>query len=73
MFFDVDGILTDGSLVYEAGGEISKKFNVLDGYGIKNLIHSGISVGLISSRDHPATRARAIELGINNRHARQRG
>ena len=29
-----------------------KKFNVLDGYGIKNLIHSGISVGLISSRDH---------------------
>ena len=31
MFFDVDGILTDGSLVYEAGGEISKKFNVLDG------------------------------------------
>ena len=66
MFFDVDGILTDGSLVYEAGGEISKKFNVLDGYGIKSLIHSGISVGLISSRDHPATRARAIELGINN-------
>ena len=38
----------------------------MDGYGIKNLIHSGISVGLISSRDHPATRARAIELGINN-------
>ena len=66
MFFDVDGILTDGSLVYEAGGEISKKFNVLDGYGIKSLIYSGISVGLISSRDHPATRARAIELGINN-------
>ena len=66
MFFDVDGILTDGSLVYEAGGEVSKKFNVLDGYGIKNLIHSGVSVGLISSRDHPATRARAIELGINN-------
>ncbi|MDA9689264.1 HAD hydrolase family protein [Betaproteobacteria bacterium] len=66
MFFDVDGILTDGSLVYEAEGEISKKFNVLDGYGIKSLIYSGISVGLISSRDHPATRARAIELGINN-------
>ena len=66
MFFDVDGILTDGSLVYDAGGERSKKFNVLDGYGIKNLIHCGISVGLISSRDHPATRARAIELGIDN-------
>ena len=66
MFFDVDGILTDGSLVYGAEGEVSKKFNVLDGYGIKNLIHSGISVGLISSRDHPATRARAIELGISN-------
>ena len=65
MFFDVDGILTDGSLVYEAEGEESKKFNVLDGYGIKNLIQSGISVGLIS-RDHPATRARAIELGIDN-------
>ena len=71
MFFDVDGILTDGSLVYEAEGRY-QKIQCFGWIRYKNLIHSGISVGLISSRDHPATRARAIELGINN-YARQRG
>ena len=63
MFFDVDGILTDGGLFYGEKGETFKRFNVLDGYGIKKLIHGGVSVGLISSRDHPSTKIRAKELG----------
>mgnify|MGYP001175872595 CR=1 FL=1 len=66
MFFDVDGILTDGSLFYGVDGEVLKKFNVLDGYGIKRLNCNGVSVGLLSSRDHPSTRIRAAELGITN-------
>ncbi len=64
MFFDVDGILTDGGLYFSEKGESIKRFNVLDGYGIKQLIDYGINVGLISSRDHKATRTRAKELGI---------
>ena len=66
MFFDVDGVLTDGSLIYSEKGEVIKKFNVLDGHGIKEISILGIGVGLISSRDHEATRHRAKELGINN-------
>ena len=65
MFFDVDGILTDGSLFFSEKGESLKKFNVLDGHGIKQLFNCGINVGLISSRDHLATRTRARELGIS--------
>ena len=65
MFFDVDGILTDGSLFFSDKGETLKKFNVLDGHGIKQLFNYGIDVGLISSRDHLATRLRAQELGIS--------
>ncbi len=64
MFFDVDGVLTDGSLYYSEKGESLKKFNVLDGHGIKELLNCGVNVGLISSRDHLATRCRAEELGI---------
>ena len=37
MIFDVDGILTDGGLLYGADGEQLKRFNVLDGHGIKQL------------------------------------
>ena len=65
MFFDVDGILTDGSLFFSEKGESLKKFNVLDGHGIKQLFKNGVNVGLISSRDHLATRIRAKELGIS--------
>ena len=66
MFFDVDGVLTDGSLYYGPNGETLKRFNALDGHGIKLLFSHGINVGLISGRDHPATRVRADELGIKN-------
>ena len=65
MFFDVDGVFTDGSLFYGADGEVLKKFNALDGFGIKELKRTGIGVGLISGRDHAATRIRANELGIS--------
>ena len=65
MFFDVDGVLTDGSLYYGKNGEDFKVFNSLDGHGIKQLFLKGLRVGIISGRDHPATRLRAKELGID--------
>ncbi len=65
MFFDVDGVMTDGGLFYNAEGESLKRFNVLDGHGLKALKSVGIRLGLISGRSHPATAARAAELGFD--------
>lgn len=63
--FDVDGILTDGSLFYNAEGEQLKCFNALDGYGLKMLEQSGIKVALITGRSGPIIARRAGELGIS--------
>lgn len=69
MLFDVDGVLTDGRLWYGPAGETFKSFSVLDGHGMKMLMHSGVEVALLSGRSSPAVTARAAELGI--RHALQ--
>jgi len=62
--FDVDGVLTDGSLHYGADGEAFKTFNVHDGLGIKLLQESGVLTGIISARRSPQVTARAKDLGI---------
>lgn len=64
MLFDVDGVLTDGRLWYGPSGEALKAFSVLDGHGIKQLMHSGVAVALLSGRTSAAVAARASELGI---------
>ncbi|HJV75333.1 MAG TPA: HAD family hydrolase [Noviherbaspirillum sp.] len=69
MIFDVDGILTDGSLHYGPDGEVIKTFNVLDGHGIKLLQQSGVAVAIISARKSDIVARRAADLGI--RHLQQ--
>lgn len=64
MIFDVDGVLTDGSLVYSGRGEEYKTFHVLDGQGLIWLKQSGIGVAILSGRSSEAVRRRATELGI---------
>jgi 3-deoxy-D-manno-octulosonate 8-phosphate phosphatase (KDO 8-P phosphatase) len=64
MIFDVDGILTDGSLHFGPDGEIIKTFNVLDGHGIKMLQQSGVAAAIISARQSPIVLKRATDLGI---------
>lgn len=64
MIFDVDGVLTDGSLHFGADGEFVKTFNVLDGHGIKLLQQSGVITAIISARKAPAVTRRAADLGI---------
>jgi 3-deoxy-D-manno-octulosonate 8-phosphate phosphatase (KDO 8-P phosphatase) len=64
MIFDVDGILTDGSLHYGADGEQIKTFNVLDGHGIKLLQQAGVAVAIISARDSTMVARRAADLSI---------
>lgn len=64
MIFDVDGILTDGSLQYGPTGESIKTFNVLDGLGIKLLQQSGVGAAIITARKSDIVAKRAADLGI---------
>ena len=66
MIFDVDGILTDGSLHYGADGEVIKTFNVLDGQGIRLLQQSGVATAIISARKSALVQCRASDLGITH-------
>ena len=63
--FDVDGVLTDGTILIGAdGAETVKAFNTLDGLGLKLLHENGIQVALITARATAAVATRARELGI---------
>ena len=64
MIFDVDGVLTDGSLHFGPDGEAIKTFNVLDGHGIKLLMQAGVETAIISARQSPIVTRRAADLGI---------
>ena len=67
-FFDVDGVLTDGGLYMSEQGESIKRFNTLDGHGLKMLQKAGITPAVITGRDSPALRARLCALGIQHAH-----
>lgn len=66
MIFDVDGILTDGSLYFGPEGEMMKCFNVLDGQGIKLLQQAGVITAIISARQSAIVSKRAADLGIGH-------
>ncbi|MGI4848434.1 MAG: KdsC family phosphatase [Janthinobacterium lividum] len=66
MIFDVDGVLTDGSLQFGTDGEMLKTFHVLDGQGIKQLQRSGVEVAIITARQSPIVARRAADLGITH-------
>lgn len=63
--FDVDGVLTDGTLYYTDGGEELKAFNVRDGHGMKMLQSSGVKLAIITSRTSRCVELRAQNLGID--------
>jgi 3-deoxy-D-manno-octulosonate 8-phosphate phosphatase (KDO 8-P phosphatase) len=67
-FFDVDGVLTDGGLYLSADGESLKRFNILDGLGLKLLDRAGITPAVITGRDSPALRSRLGALGVKHVH-----
>ena len=64
--FDVDGIMTDGSLHISTEGETKKVFNALDGLGIKMLQGQQIGVGVITARRSAAVDLRMEELGVSH-------
>lgn len=76
IFFDVDGVLTDGKIIYDDTGRESKQFNVKDGYIISHVKKAGILVGIITGRESKVVSNRAAELkldfchqGIMDKHA----
>ena len=68
VFFDVDGVLTDGGLYFSESGETLKRFSTLDGQGLKLLQQAGITPVVITGRDSAPLRLRLKALGIT--HAR---
>jgi 3-deoxy-D-manno-octulosonate 8-phosphate phosphatase, YrbI family len=68
VFFDVDGVLTDGGLHYTEAGETIKRFCTLDGHGLKLLQRAGITPAVITGRDSKPLRLRLAALGIDHVH-----
>ena len=68
MIFDVDGVMTDGTLYYSERGEELKAFNIQDGHGVKMLKQYGVEVALITARRSRAVELRAANLGITHLH-----
>lgn len=69
LLFDVDGVLTDGSLFLDNHGEEYKAFNSRDGHGLKMLQRNGVAIGIITGRNSQIVTHRTKELGIA--HVRQ--
>ncbi len=65
-FFDVDGVLTDGGLLFTENGETIKRFCTLDGHGLKMLQKAGITPAVITGRDSAPLRVRLKALGITH-------
>ena len=63
--FDVDGVLTDGSLYLTDGGEEIKAFHSRDGHGMKMLRESGVELAIITGRSSRCVEARAKNLGVD--------
>ena len=71
LIFDVDGVLTDGSLFLGDDGQEYKAFNSRDGHGTKMLSSTGVEIGIITGRTSEVVRIRMESLGIKPEHVYQ--
>ena len=65
LILDVDGVLTDGKLIYNSDGIELKAFDVKDGYGLVRLKQSGVKLGIITAKSSSIVETRAKDLGID--------
>jgi 3-deoxy-D-manno-octulosonate 8-phosphate phosphatase (KDO 8-P phosphatase) len=65
---DVDGVLTDGGLIYTGGADQAKVFHVQDGLGIRIAMLAGLNVAIITGNVSPTVAQRAKDLGIEECH-----
>lgn len=63
--FDVDGVLTDGGLYFDHLGNLTKRFDVKDGLGIRLLKNEGIKIAFLSGGQGGSTESRAKQLSID--------
>jgi 3-deoxy-D-manno-octulosonate 8-phosphate phosphatase (KDO 8-P phosphatase) len=68
VIFDVDGVMTDGTLFLADDGQEYKGFNSLDGHGLKMLKNTGVELGVITGRSSQVVVHRARNLGITHLH-----
>lgn len=66
MVFDVDGVLTDGSIIYYAGGGEAKNFHTKDGLGLRAAMQAGLKVAVITARTSDIVQRRMEELGVRD-------
>ena len=66
LVFDVDGVLTDGSIIIGDDGEEYKAFHSRDGHGMKLLQYTGVEVGIITGRTSKVVEHRMTSLGIKH-------
>ena len=66
VIFDVDGVLTDGSLFYGDDGQEYKAFNSRDGHGMKMLQETGVRIGIITGRQSRVVEHRMRNLGVEH-------
>ncbi|MEC9483925.1 MAG: HAD hydrolase family protein [Halomonas sp.] len=66
LVLDVDGVMTDGQLYFQADGQETKAFSTQDGQGIKLLQRSGVQVAIVTGRESPMVSRRAAALGIEH-------
>lgn len=66
VIFDVDGVLTDGSIIIGDDGEEYKAFHSRDGHGMKLLQYTGVEIGIITGRTSKVVEYRMNSLGINH-------
>jgi 3-deoxy-D-manno-octulosonate 8-phosphate phosphatase (KDO 8-P phosphatase) len=64
--FDIDGVMSDGTLAYTDSGSETKAFHTLDGHGLKALTSEGMTVAIITARSNPVVQRRAEELRIGH-------
>jgi len=65
LLLDVDGVLTDGSIIFSDEASETKVFNAKDGFGLRLIMEFGIQVGLVTGRTSKALHRRCRDLGIN--------
>ena len=63
---DVDGVMTDGRIIYDSQGNETKRFHARDGLGIKLWMKSGFKFGILTARNSPVVTRRGEELGVDS-------
>ncbi len=65
ILLDVDGVLTDGGIIYDGSDQESKRFDIQDGMGITMAVKAGLQVGILTGRTSPMVERRARELSMS--------